>query len=348
MSDGSQGRPPPGWYTDASRADRLRWWDGAAWTEDFRPAMTDAAAAVEPVAGAPFTAAPTRRLRRVVSPAPATDTEPPPAESPPAEPPAAEPPPEGPNSSPSTRRSARSRPTTAEESSIAAEADASQTVTAAEPVASIEARRVEEVPHAAHVWPAPSSLAAAAAPGESPAVTPEAAVSASGSSAADVPLPAASSSARTRPTQPRRASTESIRDQIVPRRLPPPVDRPPAPIVYQPVASSSVGGMRPPLPEANPRNVPAIASIVLLALAAIGGLAVVLWLAGWNQTIAGLVSLVSIAFAAGAFFLAIGGLIVAGQRRTGRAMSAVALAVSVVLVAWLAFVATEQALAILA
>ena len=85
---------------------------------------------------------------------------------------------------------------------------------------------------------------------------------------------------------------------------------------------------------------PAIASIVLLALAAIGGLTVVVWLAGWNQTIAGLVSLVSIAFAAGAFFLAVGGLIVAGQRRTGRAMSAVALAVSVVLVAWLAFVAT--------
>ncbi len=105
--------------------------------------------------------------------------------------------------------------------------------------------------------------------------------------------------------------------------------------------------MRPPPPEARPRNVPAIASIVLLALAAIGGLAVVIRLAGWNQTIAGLVSLVSIAFAAGAFFLAIGGLIVAGQRRTGRAMSAVALVVSVVLVAWLAFVATEQALAIL-
>ena len=205
MSDGSQGRPPPGWYTDASRADRLRWWDGAAWTEDFRPAMTDAAAAVEPVVGAPFTAAPTRRLRRVVSPAPITETELPPAESPAVEPRPAGSPPVGPDSSPSTRRSARSRPTTAEESSIAAEADASQTVTAAEPVASIDAPRVEEVPHAAHVWPAPSSLAAAAAPGESPAVTPDAAVSGPGSSAADAPLPAAaSSSPRTRPTQPRR------------------------------------------------------------------------------------------------------------------------------------------------
>ncbi len=106
--------------------------------------------------------------------------------------------------------------------------------------------------------------------------------------------------------------------------------------------------MRPPLPEATPRNVPAIASIVLLVLAVIGGLAVVLWLAGWDQTIAGLVSLVSVAFAAGAFFLAVGGLIVAGQRRTGKVMSAVALAVSIVLVAWLVVVATEQALAILA
>jgi hypothetical protein len=118
--------------------------------------------------------------------------------------------------------------------------------------------------------------------------------------------------------------------------------------VYQPVASSYIGAMRPPLPEATPRNVPAIASIVLLALAAIGGLAVVVWLAGWDQTIAGMVSLVSVAFAAGAFFLAVGGLIVAGQRRTGKVMSAVALAVSIVLVAWLVFVATEQALAILA
>jgi hypothetical protein len=106
--------------------------------------------------------------------------------------------------------------------------------------------------------------------------------------------------------------------------------------------------MRPPIPEAAPANIPARAAIVLIGLAAIGGVAVVLWLARRDQTLAGMVSLVSVALAAGAFFLAIGGLIVARQRRTSRVMSLVAMAVSVVLVAWVVFVATELALAILA
>jgi hypothetical protein len=60
-----------------------------------------------------------------------------------------------------------------------------------------------------------------------------------------------------------------------------------------------------------------------------------------------MVSLVSVAFAAGAFFLAVGGLIIAAQRRTSRLMSLIAMMVSVVLVAWLVWVATQQALAIL-
>jgi hypothetical protein len=124
-------------------------------------------------------------------------------------------------------------------------------------------------------------------------------------------------------------------------------DRPPAPIVYQPVSSSYVGEMRPPLPEAAARNVPARASIVLIFLGAAGGIAVIGWLANWDRTISGMVSLVSVALAAGAFFLAIGGLIVATQRSMSRVLSAVALVVSVVLVAWLVVVATEQALAIL-
>ena len=137
-------------------------------------------------------------------------------------------------------------------------------------------------------------------------------------------------------------------DQIAPRPTVPGDDRMPTPIVYEPVSSSYIGGMRPPIPEAAPANIPARAAIVLLALAAIGGVAVVVWLASRDQTIAGMVSLVSVALAAGAFFLAIGGLIVSRQRGTGRVMSLVALAVSVVLVAWLVFVATGLALAILA
>ncbi|MFC8683395.1 hypothetical protein ACFT30_17935 [Microbacterium ureisolvens] len=106
--------------------------------------------------------------------------------------------------------------------------------------------------------------------------------------------------------------------------------------------------MRPPLPEAGARNVPARAAIVLIVLALIGGVTVVGWLADWDRAIAGLVSLVSVAFAAGAFFLAVGGLIVAAQRSTSRVTSAIALVVSLGVAVWLAFVATEQALAILA
>ncbi|WP_239539717.1 hypothetical protein [Microbacterium sp. B35-04] len=202
---------------------------------------------------------------------------------------------------------------------------------------------------AAHAWPAPSSSALAAGAGEPSEVAPDAAIPASASPPTDAsPAASASPSSRAPAAGPRVASDGGIPDQIAPRRPPPPVDRPPTPIVYQPVASSYIGAMRPPLPEARPRNVPAIASIVLLVLAAIGGLAVVLWLAGWDQTIAGLVSLVSVAFAAGAFFLAVGGLIVAGQRRTSRVVSAVALAVSILLAAGLVYVTTERALAILA
>ena len=71
MTDGSQGGPPPGWYEDASRADRLRWWNGAAWTEDYRPVATDAAATVSmdvvgdagPVSAAPMSRAQLRARR---------------------------------------------------------------------------------------------------------------------------------------------------------------------------------------------------------------------------------------------------------------------------------------------
>ncbi|MFB7890761.1 hypothetical protein ACFC1I_00990 [Microbacterium sp. NPDC056044] len=140
---------------------------------------------------------------------------------------------------------------------------------------------------------------------------------------------------------------ETFPDQIMPRRPAPFDDRLPAPIVYQPVSSSYVGEMRPSLPEAAPANIPARASIALIVVAALGGLAVVFWLSGWNASIAGLVSLISVAFAAGAFFLAIGGLIVATQRSTSRLLSGIAVVVSIGLVAGLAVVATQQALAIL-
>lgn len=32
---------PAGWYPDQADEQRLRWWDGAQWTDDFRPLLID-------------------------------------------------------------------------------------------------------------------------------------------------------------------------------------------------------------------------------------------------------------------------------------------------------------------
>lgn len=308
MTDGSQGGPPPGWYEDDSRADRLRWWNGAAWTEDYRPVATDAAATPETDvvggAGAPSSPPMSRAQLRA-------------------------------------RRSADSGAGSGEASGVSGAAAGSP-----------EAPSVIEEPHAAAVWPAPSSLAEPAESRDEASVDLPSAVT-EADAPAPAPTPPVASSPRA-PT-PREVSTNGFRDakgetfpdQITPRRPAPVEERMPTPIVYQPVSSSYVGEMRPPLPEASPANIPARASIVLIVVAALGGLAVVFWLSGWNESLAGLVSLVSVAFAAGALFLAIGGLIVAAQRSTSRLLSGIAVVVSILLVAWLAIVATQQALAIL-
>ncbi len=46
----SAGSPAQGWYTDPHDPSRLRWWDGATWTEHVHPPADQAAAA--PAAGA--------------------------------------------------------------------------------------------------------------------------------------------------------------------------------------------------------------------------------------------------------------------------------------------------------
>ncbi len=306
MSDGSQGGPPPGWYADATRADRLRWWNGAAWTEDYRPVTMDAAAGVaaevEGGAGSASAAAPLSRAQL------------------------------------RARRAADVAP---------AGAGAGAEVESSVPV---EVEHEEQ--HAAAVWPAPSSLAEPAvardeASIDAPAVVREPEAPESSPAPAVAPSPGAPASPEIVTNGARAAKAEVFPDQIAPRRAAPVDDRLPTPIVYQPVSSSYVGEMRPPLPEAAPANVPARASIVLLVVAALGGLAVVFWLSSSNESVAGLVSLVSVAFAAGAFFLAIGGLIVATQRSASRLLSGIAIVVSIGLVVWLAIVATQQALAIL-
>jgi hypothetical protein len=33
----SAAQQPAGWYTDPGNAQRLRWWDGRAWTDQLRP-----------------------------------------------------------------------------------------------------------------------------------------------------------------------------------------------------------------------------------------------------------------------------------------------------------------------
>ncbi|MDT0143890.1 DUF2510 domain-containing protein [Microbacterium sp. PRC9] len=352
MSDGSQGGPPPGWYEDASRADRLRWWNGAAWTEDYRPVATDAAATVSmDVVGdagsgavAPLSRAQLRARRTADSDAVGSTA-------------AAG---EG-SGVPGAAVGSPAPPSVAEESHAAAvwpapsslgeesfvPLDAEVVFEASAPVV-VE----HEEPHAAAVWPAPSSLAEPAetrdeASVDAPSAMPEPEVPASAPNPQVAPGPRPPASREVSTNGSRAAKGEPFPDQLAPRRPAPVDDRLPTPIVYQPVSSSYVGEMRPPLPEAAPANVPARASIVLMAVAALGGLAVVFWLGGWNESVAGLVSLVSVAFAAGAFFLAIGGLIVATQRRTSRLLSGIAIVVSIGLAAWLAIVATQQALAIL-
>lgn len=352
MTDGSQGGPPPGWYEDDSRADRLRWWNGAAWTEDYRPVATDAAAtlATDVVGGAgtpsstPVSRAQLRARRAADSAADSGEA----------------------SAVSGAAAGSPATPSVAEEPHAAAVWPAASSlgeesleVAVAETVveASVPVVVEHEEPHAAAVWPAPSSLAEPAEARDEASVDPPSAVPEPGASAPAPALAAAAPhvAAWPRAPAPREVSTngsrdakgETFPDQITPRRHAPVDERMPTPIVYQPVSSSYVGEMRPPLPEASPANIPARASIVLIVVAALGGLAVVFWLGGWNESLAGLVSLVSVAFAAGAFFLAIGGLIVATQRSTSRLLSGIAVVVSILLVAGLAIVATQQALAIL-
>lgn len=119
------------------------------------------------------------------------------------------------------------------------------------------------------------------------------------------------------------------------------------PIVYRPVASSYVGDASRSLTRPTARNGAARAAVVLLVLASVGGVAAAVWLGWWDQTIAGAVSLVCLGLAVCAFFLAIGGLVVAVQRPTRRGTAVFALVASVPLVVWLAVAVTGQALAIL-
>lgn len=135
-----------------------------------------------------------------------------------------------------------------------------------------------------------------------------------------------------------------VPDQIVSRRAPAPVDRPPEPIVYRPVSGSYVGEQGRPLPEPTARNVPTSIALVLIPLAALGGGSVMLWWERAAPTVAGVVALVSLTLAVGAFFLAIGGLVVAVQRPTKKRGSVIALVLALALVAWLGEVMVAQAL----
>ncbi|MBW9120586.1 DUF2510 domain-containing protein [Microbacterium trichothecenolyticum] len=355
MTDGSQGGPPPGWYEDASSADRLRWWNGAAWTEDYRPVTTDAAATDATdlaggsgaTPGGPVSRAQLRARRAAESDAAGAGAG---AGAAPGDP-------------SGVLGAGRATPahSLGEEphapavwpapSSLGEESlEPPQVDTVGEAPAAVAGARVDA--HAAAVWPAPSSLAEPAAKrdeasADQPSTVPESEPSAPAPTPPIASVPRASAPGEVATNGSRDAKGETVPDQITPRRPAPVDDRLPPPIVYQPVSSSYVGEMRPPLPEASPANIPARASIALIVVAALGGLAVVFWLGGWNETFAGMVCLASVAFAAGAFFLAIGGLIVATQRRTSKLLSGIAVAVSIVLVAWLVIVATQQALAIL-
>lgn len=62
MSETTQ--PEAGWYPDPADPARLRWWDGAAWTEDVTDAQAPTEVAAEVSNHAPL--APTRSNREAI------------------------------------------------------------------------------------------------------------------------------------------------------------------------------------------------------------------------------------------------------------------------------------------
>lgn len=147
----------------------------------------------------------------------------------------------------------------------------------------------------------------------------------------------------------RELPAERFPDQIVVR----PVaaaddDRMPRPLVYHPVSSAYVGELTRSLPEKSARNGAATASLIVSGLSLLGGIAVVWWLSAYDPLLAGTASMVNLGLAVTAFFLAIGGLVVAVQRPTQKAGSVVALVVSALLTVWLATVLILVTIAIAA
>lgn len=122
----------------------------------------------------------------------------------------------------------------------------------------------------------------------------------------------------------------------------------PRPLVYHPVSSAYVGELTRSLPEKSARNGAATASLIVSGLSLLGGIAVVWWLSAYDPLLAGTASMVNLGLAVTAFFLAIGGLVVAVQRPTQKAGSVVALVVSALLTAWLATVLILVTIAIAA
>lgn len=144
-------------------------------------------------------------------------------------------------------------------------------------------------------------------------------------------------------------SAERFPDQIVVRpAAAADDDRMPRPLVYHPVSSAYVGELTRSLPEKSARNGAATASLIVSGLSLLGGIAVVWWLSAYDPLLAGTVSMVNLGLAVTAFFLAIGGLVVAVQRPTQKAGSVVALVVSALLTVWLATVLILVTIAIAA
>lgn len=409
MSDRSSGGPPPGWYADSPGAARLRWWDGAAWTQHYRFTTTDAAA-------------------------------PPPSDGPASsDATAAEPAASGSRgtSRAQRRHTRRSQAEPTERGSDIAAFFAVSTPAAENTVASASDQAAPAPMAAAHAWPPPvSTLSGPIHPSPEPAVTRRAASAAAANASptptaahgalpdqptvstfesalgdASPPAPRAESASpnvpvggprsgseatgpeastdsavlrRTRtvsgadvepsaegaPTEPSAGpSTDretgepeapaSVSDGELPaERFPDQIvvrsagaaddDRMPRPLVYHPVSSAYVGELTRSLPEKSARNGAATASLIVSGLSLLGGIAVVWWLSGYDPMLAGTASMVNLGLAVTAFFLAIGGLVVAVQRPTQKAGSVVALVVSALLTVWLATVLILVTIAITA
>jgi hypothetical protein len=125
---------------------------------------------------------------------------------------------------------------------------------------------------------------------------------------------------------------EPFPDQILDRAPRAFVDRPLPPVTYRPPPGSPSNTMRTTFIPAESKNGPAKASLILILISLLGGVAVFWWLSGANPALIGLVNLINVSILLAAFILAIISLVIAVQRPTRKREPVFALVMSSLLI----------------